>query len=488
MATPQAPTTSKPRRWTWWRTAWLVVLILAVGAGVYAAYKFAQYGHAKAEQLLQDGQTAEETLQLTQALTDYDGAIALRGVAGGSAAQAALRAAAIYTAKGQHDVAQDYLRQAVALQPADPSYAAALVRSLITTRGLDEATKVLSEAQQQSPTDADLLVAAVRLALAKQDGEAARDAARRAVQADGKDGAAVLLDALLRIHTAPAESAKAFDKLLTLTQDQALQALAQALRPIAQQIDAGLNNDAYEHVLVAATLLDHGEFDAARLESTQATDTSKDYRDGWVYRGAAELAIHDLDAAATSLARAKELNPTHGYTRSLLGQLAEARGNHDEAANQLREAIELGYDTVEVHVTLADVLSAAGKTDEARTTLQRALADHGTDRTLHEALFWLEYTRSGGAAAAKQVAEEFTRDVHGDPLAEGLLALGLFATGDTTGARKKAEAALATNPKLAVGYLVQGLLDDDRTKLEHAIDLDVEGHVSTQAESALNPE
>lgn len=474
--------------WTWWRTAWLVVLVLAVGAGVYASVRYAAYGRAKAEQLLQDGQSAEAELRLTDALVAYDGAVALRGVAAASAAEAASRAATIHAAKGRTEDEQSYLRRAVSLQGGEPRYAAALVRSLVETRDLDEAQQVLDDALRSSPEDAQLLVVAARLELARQSSDGARDFARRAVDADEKNAEAVLLDALLRVHTAPAEAATAFQAVLSLTKEQSLLSLAQVLRPIAQQIDVGLDSEAYEHVLVAATLLDRGEDDAALLEATAAIEVDDAYRDAWVYRGVAELHTNALDAAASSLARAKELDPTFGYTRFALGQLAVARGDRAAAVSELREAIELGYDTTELRVELADVLVVDGKVGDAREVLTGALDDAPTDRALHQALFWLEFGTVSDFKAAKKAAASFAEDLPKDALAQGLAALAAHALDDDKTARTKAEAAIRADGKIAVAFLVLGLLDNDRGQLQHAIDLDVEGHVSVQAQSALAAE
>lgn len=460
-------------------------MLLAVAAGAYAAWRFAAYGRDKALQLVQTGQTAAEQGKFTQALTDFEGALALRGVAAGSAAQAAAMAASIFASKDQPVDAQRYLKQAVELQAGDVSYAALYVRSLTTTRNLAEAAKVLAEAEKQSSDDAGLLVAATRLDLARQDDATAQSDAARAIKADGSNAEAVVLAALLQMHAAPADAAKALQQALSLTKDQGLLALAQSLRPIAQQIQTGLGNEAYEHVLVATALLDHGEFDAARLECIRATQIKDSYRDAWVCRGSAELGARELDAATTSLARAKALDPTHGFTRYQLGLLALVRRDHAAATKELSESITLGYDTVDVRLALAQAFILAGAHKEARIVYQQAVTDFAAEPRVREAWFWFEFVDASNAATAAKVAGGFAKDLPASALAEGLVALAAWSRGEQATARTQSEAALKKDPALAVGVLVQGLLDNDHALLTHAIDLDVEGHVSVQAQAAL---
>lgn len=482
--------TVKPaRKISGWRIAWLVVLVLAIGAVVYAGWKYVQYGRVKAVQLVQTGDTARTEGRLTDALVAYDGALALGGISAGSAAEAAANAASIYDAKGRESDAQRYLRRAYELQQEDPRYAALLARSLIETRQVLEADELLAEAQSRTgDTDAGLSAAQARAALARLDPQTAVDYARQAANRDPENAEAAVLNALLRIHEAPAESAKTFEQVLKLTQDKSTVRLVQALRPIAQQIDEGLGNDAFEHVLVAATLLEHADFgmlDAARNECIAAIEADETYRDAWSYRGAAEVALGELDAAGESLSRAKELDPTFGYTRYQLGLLAVARGDFSAAAAELRQSIELGYKAADVRLELADALTAGGDIDGARDVLDAALDAFPTETTLHEALFWLEFSDADDAKAAKKVAATFAQDLPSSALATGLVALAAYALDDEKSARTKAAAALKQDAALAVGHLVVGLLDDDDAELTRAVDLDLEGHVSEQAQVAL---
>src|SRR3990167_1137742 len=207
----------KKARWTWWRTAWLIVLVLAVAAFAYAAYRYMQYGRAKAQALLETGQTAVGELRLTDALVAFDQAIALRGVARGSAAEAAAEAAALYTAKGQHTEAQRYLRQAADLQPADVNYSFLLTKSLLLTRKIGRAEKIITEALKLNADDPGLLVVSARLKLARQDDTGARTALDQALQVDSSHAEALTFLAVLSVHESPTEAAKKLEQALSRT-------------------------------------------------------------------------------------------------------------------------------------------------------------------------------------------------------------------------------------------------------------------------------
>jgi len=475
-------------RMSGWRITWIVVFVLGVAAVGYAGWRYVQYGKVKVVQLLGTGNTALAEGRLTDALVAYDGVLALSGFSADRAAEAAVNAATIYSGKGRAAEAQRYLTDAYELQPGVPRYAALLVRSLIETRDLEDAAGVVADAEERTSVDAGLSIAAARLALAQLDPETARSRAAGAVKRDPEHAESVVVSALLRIHEAPAESASELERALELTEDPSMLRFAQALRPLALQIDEGLSNDAFEHVLVAATLLEHegfGMIDAARNECIAAIEADETYRDAWAYRGTAELLLGELDAAGESLARAKELDPTFGYTRYQLGLLAVARGDFAGAAGELRQAVELGYSAADVRLALANALTAGGDIDGARDALEAALGAFPTEPMLHEALFWLEYADADDAGEAKKVAAAFAQDLPNSALATGLVAFAAYALDDEKTARTKAEAALKQDESLAVGHLVIGLLDDDAAELTRAVDLDLEGHVSEQAQVAL---
>ena len=471
----------KKARWTWWRTAWLIVLVLAVAAFAYAAYRYMQYGRAKAQALLETGQTAVGELRLTDALVAFDQAIALRGVARGSAAEAAAEAAALYTAKGQHTEAQRYLRQAADLQPADVNYSFLLTKSLLLTRSLDDAEKIITEALKLNADDPGLLVVSARLKLARQDDTGARTALDQALQVDSSHAEALTFLAVLSVHESPTEAAKKLEQALSRTKDTGLQMLIQAVRPVALQISENSSSQPFDRILMSAALLEQREYDLVLLESKQAIALDETYRDAWAYRGVAELGVGDLDSASSSLARAKELDPTFGYTRYQLGLLAQMRGDQAAALEELNIALELKYDKIEVRLALVKSYLLANDIEAARTNLQQTVEQYGTESSAHETLFWLEFVEAGDPRAAAKVAKQFMTDLPTDPLGQGLAALAAQAQGDEKKARSLVDQALATDPNLAVAHLVLGLLDNDPSELTRATDLDLEGHVSALA-------
>lgn len=80
-----------------------------------------------------------------------------------------------------------------------------------------------------------------------------------------------------------------------------------------------------------------------------------------------------LEAAAASLERAVQIDPSYANARTNLGNVLARLGRLDEAANQYRAALELRPESPEDHNNLANVLMSQGKSAEARKHLSLAL-------------------------------------------------------------------------------------------------------------------
>ncbi len=467
-----------------WRLIWLFVIAALIGSGTYFFYRFSQYGKEKATNLVAEGQALERDYHLTDALKNYETTLALSSVAKPQAAEAAFRAAAIYSAKKQFDLAETYLEKATGFEPGNAQYFLALGLAELAQRKLDEAEQDLETAADLDPTNAQVLVAQARVSLAREDRKIAARFVSDALKKDRKNPDALFLDSVLSLHDKPTTAQNNLATLATLTQDKNLIAKTQALTPIVAQILNNIANPAYEFALSAGALLDHEEPDLALLDARQAVDEDQEYRDAWLMQGRAEIATDRLEAAKISLEKAAALDPTSGQVAFVQGLLAIKEGDTQGAVDAFQKAIDLGYKNVEVFILLAEQYVVLGQIKEAETALAAGLEELPTSRELLLANFWLTFN-GGSAKEIKNIAEDFENAFPQDPLVEALLGLVNIKLEKSQAAVKHAEAALDADPLLATAHLVLGLANDDRDELVRAIDLDFEGDVTTLARVAL---
>lgn len=468
-----------------WRVIWFLVILALIGSGVYFFYRFSQYGKEKATNLVAEGQTFERDYHLTEALKNYETALALSSVAKPQAAEAAFRAAAIYTTKQQFDLAEQYLERATQLEAGNAQYFLALGQAELSQRKLEEADSNLVIAASLDPSDASILAAQARLHIAKEDSKEAARLVGDALKKDRKNPDALFLDAALNLHDKPATAEKNLETLIPLTQDKELIAKANALASVVDQVLNKIANPSYEFALAAGSLLDHDEPDLALLEARQAVEEDDEYRDAWLMQGRAELATDRLEDAQRSLDKAATLDPTAGQVAFAQGVLAVKQNDSQQAVEALKKAIDLGYKNVDVYVLLAEQEVALGQIDAAGKALSAGLEAHAANRDLLLAIFWLNFD-NGNGKDVKNAAEDFEDAFPDEPMADALLGLADIKLEKNQTAAKHANEALDVDPLLAAAHLALGLSDDNRDELVRAIDLDWQGDVARVARAALD--
>lgn len=466
-----------------WRIVWLVLLVLIVAAGVYAYLRFAAYGRAKAATLVEEGKVAEQQFELTHAVELYEQALALKSVAKSAAAEAALRAGLIFENKGDHGGAQSYLKTAEQLDSHSAAISAALGRSYLSSRLLDQAEEAFTRALKTDPKQSDALYGQARVAFAKQDAERGDQLLDATLDIDKTHAGARLTRAIRSIHEEPVKSAKTFDELLG-AKDRGIVETARVLETVAEQLGGDLESPAYELTLVGAALNERNEFDLALLELTDATSQDKEYRDAWVNRAVSEVRLKSFDDARVSLENATELDPSFGFTRYVEGLLAEATGDLDGAREGYEQALKQRYVEPQVYSALAGILDQSGDREQAIKLLRGALRNDVESEQIYDTLFWF-LLDTEEFDEALQVAEDFRDFNDRSTTAEGMVALANFKLGKDEPARKTAESLLARDPLSAIGNLVLGLLDEDFDLLRKARDLDFGGRIANEADKAL---
>jgi Flp pilus assembly protein TadD len=157
--------------------------------------------------------------------------------------------------------------------------------------------------------------------------------------------------------------------------------------------------------------------------------------------------------ASAQYERALALDPRRPHARAGHGIALLRRGQFDEAAAELRAALDAGIDDPEVPNSLAFALGRTGRPAEAVAVLERALARHPDDINLVHNLARLLATaqdvRVRNGAAALRLAQE-VRDRTGgrDPRAIDTLAAAYAAVGRFEEARATAMQAAARAKEL----------------------------------------
>jgi tetratricopeptide (TPR) repeat protein len=106
----------------------------------------------------------------------------------------------------------------------------------------------------------------------------------------------------------------------------------------------------------------------------------------------------DLDGAVARLQAALEVDPAHEMSQLRWAELLERQGKLDEAVAHCREATVIFPDFRVAHEACARILRALGREDEARAAEQRAQAsDPNTPRRF---VYWARYLADKGRTAA----------------------------------------------------------------------------------------
>ncbi|MEM1180015.1 MAG: tetratricopeptide repeat protein [Acidobacteriota bacterium] len=161
-----------------------------------------------------------------------------------------------------------------------------------------------------------------------------------------------------------------------------------------------------------------GDLQAAEERLVKVLERDPFLDQGWLFLGRVQERSRQPEAAIESYRRGLRSRPDAGDLHGALGHLLARLGRHNEAINQLQEAIRLSVaERTELHVSLGSVLAELGRFDEANRQFEKVLAMNpshpGARNNAAIALY-----RSGrvdeARAALQAVVEEFPRlaDAH----------------------------------------------------------------------------
>jgi Tfp pilus assembly protein PilF len=125
------------------------------------------------------------------------------------------------------------------------------------------------------------------------------------------------------------------------------------------------------HTNQAIALLALQRYEPARELLDAAVKETPDAARAWYNLGLLQKSLGDADASVAAFTRASELAPTDAHARYFAGLLASQLQQYDAAIAQFLKALELDPFLVSAEFGLARAYQRAGKTEEAKTHMDR---------------------------------------------------------------------------------------------------------------------
>ncbi len=286
---------------------------------------------------------------------------------------------------GKHELAVEYIRQAIRLQGGVALYHTSLGNALKEQGKLSEAVACHRRALQRNPNYAeahnnlgnalsalgklDEAVACYRRAMKlKSDFAAPHYNLGALLGQQGKLDEAVAC--YRRALARKADYVEAHNNLGGIFRDQGKleEAIACWRRVLELRPDV-----AQAHCNLGAALKDQEKLDEAAACCRRALELRPDFAEAHNNLGSIYQEQGKLDEALACFRRALELRPAYAEAHSNLGNTLTSQGKLDEAVACCRRALELNPDYAQAYSNLANALKDQGQRDEALACCRRAL-------------------------------------------------------------------------------------------------------------------
>jgi tetratricopeptide (TPR) repeat protein len=252
-------------------------------------------------------------------------------------------------------------------------------------------------------------------------------------------------------------------------------------------------NTAYRAVAVGRVFLERDQLALAWRAFLEATTSNPNYSDGFAYLGLTYDALGDATLAAAFLDRALEINRNSAVALYLRGVYASRHGQWTNAQADLERAAQIDPGNASIAIALGRVLAEQGEYAQAAEQMGKAANLDPYDVEWQLALAELHIGRlidvnAKGVPAARRAVELAPLDAR----AHAWLGWGLYLSSDAAQAEAELLTALRLDPmsaraRLFLGnlYVNTGRIEDGRTELQRAVDLDPQGEVGARARTLL---
>lgn len=251
------------------------------------------------------------------------------------------------------DVALEWYRRALERKPNDVQYVLAVAEMLVA---LDRSAEALELARARWPdfdNNAAIRALAGKIYMILSDYEAAVEAFRSAYRVDPRDNVVAGDLGLAMVYAGHYTEAR--DIFLEIENRK-----GQLPRLLRMEL--------------ARCFMELEDSQAARAEFRKIVESDPHYVSGWKGLAEAALETRDLMSARIAAGKCYELAPGDGQYALLYGYVCYRQQDDKEAVSALRVAVRLLRDDPVAHCLLGQCLQRLGRSEEARSCYQRAIA------------------------------------------------------------------------------------------------------------------
>lgn len=416
------------------------------------------------------------------AMQEYAYALSLKDLDGKVAYNAYLKRAEILQRKRNYDQAIEELTAATKLRSGKKEAWLMLGQVLLSARQTPVAVTALEKAHGRDRSDPNIL-RLLGLAYFRQGQlDRAEDILRQAVAAEPSSQAGYYYLALVLLNKDHAAAAELVSQ--SLQHDGAFGTGAKQLQNRIAELQSRIGQtkgtiavDAYQKVSRGWIYAEVGENEVAHRLAEESLLVVADYRDAWVLKGFTEIELKDFTAAQESLTKAAEIDPTYGQIVYLQAKAAQGQNQEAAAAELYRKALDLGYHQHQVYLDYARLLIKQGNYSEAEKQLRAAYKIDAHDITGGEELVYLLGKKMNKAKEGLEIALNLDRYWQTNQT-HALAALGYALAGETVAAQNLADQVITHDSLEPLAYFARGLITNDVSDFEKAIDRDFEGQVA----------
>jgi len=325
--------------------------------------------------------------------------------------------AQIYAGEGRRADAETQYRKIIELKPTESTHRLRLAQFYSGTDQLEAAERTLRDAVRDFPDDRTVKLSLVEFLSARRGRDVAEAELKKMIKAEPEDYD--LQFALAKLHLAAGENQKA-------------EAVYRGVIDRERTRSPGL---LARNGLASLRLRQNDPGAALTLANEVLAENPRD-NDALIIRGSVELARNDPRDAIADLRAVLRDQPANSAVLQALARAHLANGEQGMAEEVLRRAVELNPGNAALQGELAELLARVGKADEANAVIASAVEQLPGNVQALDTQFRIAMT---------------TKDLHR--------------------AKSAADEIVAREPKLAVGYMYQGVVAEDEKRYEDALHL-----------------
>lgn len=332
------------------------------------------------------------------------------------------------------------------------------------------AQDTLTQLLDTDPANADTLIKLVRVKIALQQPDQARDLlAKITVPSIEK----FYYQGLLAAYFHDYETAKTSLQAIVTQSPNA--PLAQKAQQVLASFSTFATNDGGQELFLRTLLAkSFNQVEEYRLAIPLLFDVVKekrDYRDAWILLGFAYINVNDPHNAIDALNEGLKLDPNKPETLFFLGLAYSANNGQDHAIKLITEAISKGFEPrIQAHQKLAEMhLGLQHWVDAARE--YRAVTElNSGDINYFIRPVWLYIDKLNMPDQALELAQTALKTHPDSAMAFNLLGWAYLASGKADDAKTNLTKALERDPNLSAAYLNFGKLYEKLGSTESALE------------------